>query len=115
MTREFFTELYERFNRREIEKLLAVMTPDVKWANGMEGGFEYGRDAVREYWTRQFQTVDSRVEPTSIEIDGDKATIAVHLMVRDLEGKVLLDSHVHHIFTTENGLISNFEIEEIDS
>ena len=28
------------------------MRPDVKWANGLEGGFVYGRNAVREYWTR---------------------------------------------------------------
>lgn len=112
-TRGFFIDLYEAFNRREIEKLLAAMTPEVKWANGMEGGFEYGRDAVREYWTRQFQTVDSRVEPTTIEIEGERATIGVHLTVRDLEGNSLVDTYVRHVFTVENGLISNFEIEEI--
>jgi ketosteroid isomerase-like protein len=113
-TQEFFVELYEAFNRREIEKVLAAMAPDVKWANGMEGGFEYGRDAVREYWTRQFQTVDSRVEPAAIEIDGDKAIITAHPTVRDLEGNLLLDTYVRHVFTIEDGLISTFEIEEIE-
>src|ERR1044072_3664664 len=108
MRREFFIELYQAFNRREIEKLLAAMTPEVKWANGMEGGFEYGRDAVREYWTRQFQTVDSRVEPTSIEIDGDRTNIIAHLTIRDLEGNVQMDSYVRHVFTIANGLISKF-------
>jgi ketosteroid isomerase-like protein len=113
-TREFFVELYEAFNRREIERVLAAMAPDVKWANGMEGGFEYGRDAVREYWMRQFQMVDSRVEPTEIEIDGNRAVVTAHQRVRDLEGNLLLDTYVRHVFTIEDGLISKFEIEEIE-
>jgi hypothetical protein len=107
-------DLYEAFNGRKIEKLLAAMAPDVKWANGMEGGFEYGRDAVREYWIRQFQTVDSHVEPEAVEIDDNQAVITAHSTVRDLEGKLLLDARVRHVFTIENGLISRFEIEEIE-
>jgi len=50
---ELFLNLYDAFNRREFEKILSMMQPDVKWANGMEGGFVYGRDAVREYWRKQ--------------------------------------------------------------
>jgi hypothetical protein len=30
--------LYVLFNRREIEAVLARLTEDVHWANGMEGG-----------------------------------------------------------------------------
>jgi ketosteroid isomerase-like protein len=112
-TREFFVGLYEAFNRREIEKLLAAMAPDVKWANGMEGGFEYGRDAVREYWTRQFQMVDSRVKPEAVKIDGDRTVIRAHLTVRNPGGNLLLDTRVRHVFTIENGLISSFEIENL--
>lgn len=29
--------LYERFNARDIDSVLAVMHQDVMWANGMEG------------------------------------------------------------------------------
>lgn len=46
---QFLQNIYEIFNRREIEALISLMTADVKWANGMEGGFIYGRDGVREY------------------------------------------------------------------
>lgn len=45
---QFWLNLYEAFNKGEIEKVLALMQTDVKWANGMQGGFVYGRDAVRE-------------------------------------------------------------------
>ena len=58
-----FTPLYQAFNSRDIDGALSVMRADVIWANGMEGGFVYGHEGVREYWTRQWQQIDPRVEP----------------------------------------------------
>ncbi|HYR91057.1 MAG TPA: nuclear transport factor 2 family protein [Terriglobia bacterium] len=46
---ELLQSLYDAFNKREFEEIFAMMQPDVRWANGMDGGFVYGRDAVREY------------------------------------------------------------------
>ena len=47
--KEFLQNLYDAFNKREIETIIALMRSDVKWANGVEGDFVHGRDAVREY------------------------------------------------------------------
>jgi len=58
---QFLQNLYEAFNNRELETIISVMHPDVKWANGVEGGFVYGRDAVREYWTNQYKVIQMRV------------------------------------------------------
>jgi len=44
---ELLRRVYELFNRRDIERVLAAMHPDVIWANGMEGGHAHGRDEVR--------------------------------------------------------------------
>ncbi|MBV9490684.1 MAG: nuclear transport factor 2 family protein, partial [Verrucomicrobia bacterium] len=33
---------YEAFNRRDVDAVLAVMQPDVEWANGLEGGTVQG-------------------------------------------------------------------------
>lgn len=109
---EFFEELYRQFNAREIENVLSKTHDDVKWANGMEGGFVYGHDAVREYWTRQFSLVNPRVEPQIIETDGDVSTITVHQTVKDLDGNLLSDATVKHIFHLENDLVKTFELEE---
>ncbi|MGH3918205.1 MAG: hypothetical protein ACRDSG_04055 [Pseudonocardiaceae bacterium] len=38
------------------------MTHDVDWPNGWEGG----RDAVRDYWQRQWAAVDSTAEPIAV-------------------------------------------------
>jgi len=50
---ELLKRVYDLFNSRDIESVLAAMHPDVIWANGMEGGHVHGRDEVRSYWKRQ--------------------------------------------------------------
>ena len=59
---QFLQNLYEAFNNRELETIISVMHLDVKWANGVEGGFVYGRDAVREYWTNQYNVIQVQLE-----------------------------------------------------
>lgn len=108
---QLLRNLYDAFNALEVEKILSMMRPDVQWANGMEGGFVHGRDAVREYWRKQFEVVRSQLEPSKFETDDDDRNIVtVNLSVRDLEGNLLLEKTVQHIFTFEDGLIRLFEI-----
>ncbi|MCP9495711.1 MAG: nuclear transport factor 2 family protein [Pyrinomonadaceae bacterium MAG19_C2-C3] len=108
---QFLKNLYEAFNKREIETIISLMHPDVKWANGMEGGFVYGRDAVREYWRKQFEIIQGQLELLEYETDeNNRSIVTVRLVVRDLEGNLLLEKTVQHIFTIENDLISLFEI-----
>jgi len=103
--------LYDAFNRREIETILSMMKEDVKWANGMEGGFVYGRDAVREYWRKQFELIDPQLEPLKFETDENgRSVVTVHQTVRDLDGKIILNKTVKQIFTFENGFVKTFEI-----
>jgi ketosteroid isomerase-like protein len=109
-TEDFFIELYDNFNSRRIEKVITQMAENVKWANGMEGGFVYGHDGVREYWLRQFKLISSRVTPLKISQAGNKVVIDVRQVVHDTEGKLLMDEQVRHIFTLENGKVSEFEI-----
>jgi ketosteroid isomerase-like protein len=107
---ELIRQAYERFNARDVEGALALMTPDVDWPNGMEGGREHGHDAVRAYWTRQFTLIDSHVEPVTITQDGDRVVVDVHAVVRDLEGNVTSDGHVTHTYTLRDGLVARMDI-----
>jgi hypothetical protein len=50
--------LYEWFHARDIESVLRSMHHDVIRANGMEGGYVYGRDEVRSDWSRQWAMID---------------------------------------------------------
>jgi hypothetical protein len=107
----FLQELYDAFNEREFESVLSKMDPAVKWANGMEGGFVYGRDAVREYWRKQFEVTKGQLKPLKYDIDeNNRSVVTVHLTVKDLQGNLLVEKTVEHIFTIKNGWISVFEI-----
>jgi ketosteroid isomerase-like protein len=110
---ELIRRVYALFNSREIESVLAAMHPDVVWANGMEGGHVHGRDEVRGYWKRQWATIDPHVEPVEISPGGKgEVVVKVHQVVRDLEGNLLADRLVIHVFQVRNGLIERFDIRD---
>jgi nuclear transport factor 2 (NTF2) superfamily protein len=108
---EFLQHIYNRFNARDIEAVLAALDEDVAWANGMEGGHVQGRDNVRSYWTRQWTTLDPHVEPTGFSATpaGD-IVVEVHQVVHDRAGNLLVDQMVGHIFQLQNGLVKRFNI-----
>jgi hypothetical protein len=106
-------QLYAAFNRRDVEAVLARLTDDVTWANGMEGGHVEGRAAVRAYWARQFELVQSHVEPERIAREPDgRVAVDVHQVVRTPDGELLADQNVRHLFTFDGDLIARFDIED---
>ena len=105
--------VYAAFNRRDIDAILPKMHPDVEWPNGMEGGWVYGHDGLTAYWTRQWGMIDPHVEPVSIEVGKDsRAIVNVHQVVKDLQGSVLMDRIVQHVYSISGGLITRMEIRE---
>lgn len=104
---------YSAFNARDIDKVLLKLDPNVHWSNGWEGGYINGHDEVRNYWTRQWKELDPNVEPLGFKERQDgQIEVEVHQIVKDLEGNVLFDGMVKHVYTFENGLIKNMEIEK---
>lgn len=113
-TTSLLARMYEGFNARDAEAVLAQMQPDVEWPNGFAGGYEHGRDAVRDYWTKQWASINPHVEPTGYELlpDGRTAT-TVHQVVRDLAGTLLQDVMLHHVYRLREGLIEHMEIRQL--
>jgi hypothetical protein len=110
-TQDLLAMIYERFNVRDIDAVLATLHPDVDWPNGMEGGRVHGRDNVRAYWLRQWGMVDPHVEPVRFEDDEQGRTVVdVHQVVRDLSGEILVDQMVQHVYSVRDGLIERMEI-----
>jgi ketosteroid isomerase-like protein len=108
---DLLKRVYDRFNARDMETVLAAMHENVLWANGMEGGHVHGRDEVRRYWTRQWAMIDPHVEPIAFAHGPEgELVVEVHQLVRDLQGNVLVDKIVGHLFRIENGLIRRFDI-----
>ena len=107
-------DLYASFNARDIEAVIAFMAEDVDWPNAWEGGRLRGREAVREYWTRQWAAIDPSVEPTGFESRPDGAiAVAVHQVVRSLDGEVMADGAVTHVYWFDGELVARMEVEEV--
>lgn len=90
----FFKTLYQNFNDRKIDLVIIEMTDDVQWANGMEGGYVFGHNDVRAYWTRQFGLVSSNVMPLKIGEENNVVKIKVRQIVHDVNGNLLADDIV---------------------
>jgi hypothetical protein len=106
----FFKTLYQNFNDRKIDLVIEHMTADVQWANGMDGGYVYGHDEVRQYWTRQFGLMSSAVTPLQIEEHNGVLKVEVRQVVHDLNSNLLADEMVMHFFSLRNGKIARFDI-----
>ena len=102
---------YAAFNARDIGAALMLMTADVSWPQAFKGGFVHGPEAIRAYWTEQWREIDPHVEAVAFHRqNAAQILVDVHQVVRDLTGTVLVDEHVGHLFTLENGLIRAMEV-----
>ena len=110
--------LYERFNAKDIDGVLAKLSDDVEWANSMDGGYVQGHDGIRAYWKRQWSIVNPHVEPVHFDQGADGSLVVeVKQTIRDLEGnlvqeKGLRDNTVGHIFHFAVGKVVRFDIRE---
>ena len=110
-TKTIIEQAYSAFNKRNVDGALALMTQDVSWPKASEGGKVVGKEEIRAYWTRQWGEFDPYVEPLAMtEEDGGKTRVRVHQLVKSLQGDVLSDSEVLHVFTVNNGLIAAMDL-----
>ena len=107
-------ELYRAFNNRDIDGVLEHLAPDVDWPNAATGGREHGREAVRRYWEKQWQEIDPRVEPLRIDLDeAGKAHVLVDQLVRSLDGTILQNKRVEHVYTFDGAFVSRMTIVDV--
>jgi hypothetical protein len=109
-TNTLIKQAYSSFNQRDIGAALALMTEYVSWPKASEGGKVVGKEEIRAYWTRQWAEFDPHVEPLAMTEDGGNVRVQVHQLVKSLQGDVLSDSEVLHVFTLKNGLIAAMDL-----
>jgi hypothetical protein len=104
--------LYVSFNARDIDAVLAATTEDVDWPNAWEGGRVTGKEAVRDYWRRQWSEIDPTVEVSSIAVRPDGlVAVEVRQTVRDLDGKLVSEGDVVHLYEMRDGLVARMTVE----
>jgi ketosteroid isomerase-like protein len=102
---------YEAFNARDIEAAIVLMHPDVDWPNAMEGTRVHGHAGVHDYWTRQFTTIQSRVDPEGFSADADgRVVVEVHQVVHSADGDLIADQTVRHVYTIREGRVERMDV-----
>ncbi|SCE99743.1 SnoaL-like domain-containing protein [Micromonospora haikouensis] len=110
---DLLRRLYASFNARDIDEIVAVLSPRVDWPNMIDGVRLVGPAEVGRYWRRQFDTIDPRVEPRAIVAEPDgRVRVEVHQVVRSLDGEVLADQLVQHVYTIRGGLVERMDVRE---
>lgn len=109
---ELIKTAYTAFNARDIDAILQVMHPDIKWSRAWEGDYANGHDEVRAYWERQWKEINPNVTPVNF-LERENGTLAVEVdqLVKDLEGAILFDGKVTHLYIINDGLLQQMDIE----
>ncbi|RZK24954.1 MAG: nuclear transport factor 2 family protein [Hymenobacter sp.] len=103
---------YSAFNFRDIDTALSTFHPDVQWPKAFEGGYVSGHAEIRQYWARQWSEINPTVQPTGFaERPNGTLEVTVQQLVKDLQGSVLFDGVVKHIYTIQDGLLRKMDIE----
>ncbi len=106
-------QLYQDFNARRIDQVLAHLHADVVWPNGWEGGYVSGQQELRAYWVRQWQEIDPNVEPLAFERISDKViAVRVEQVIKSLEGKLSSRTQLKHVYHFEEDKIKTMEISQ---
>ena len=112
-TKELIAQTYSAFNQRDVDAILMLLSENVSWPKASESGRVSGKQEVRDYWTRQWAQFNPRVDVLEVvEREAGKIHVKVHQLVKTLEGDVLSDTQLWHVFTIANGLIERLDIKE---
>ena len=112
-TQTLIAKAYSAFNNRDINSALLLMSEDVSWPKASEGGRVVGKEEIRAYWSRQWAEFDPHVEPIEVnDSESGRAEVRVHQLVKSLDGDVLSDSEVWHVYMIVNGLIQRMDLKE---
>lgn len=104
------TQLYEAFNRRDIEAVVGAMHPDVDWPNLFGDGRRRGREAVRAMWRDQFAQIDPEATPIGFTANPDgSVTVKINYVVRNREGRIFTDEIATNTYWFKDGKVVRME------
>ena len=109
-------EAYERFNNADVGGLVDLLDPDVEIPDVLNGSVFHGKEAIRRYWERQFELVDSSLLVREIVEIGDAVLVVVFQEVHDRDSGAPLGQGVVavHRLTFRGNHISAIEYTGVD-
>jgi len=101
---------FELLDRRDLDGLLALTTPDVEWPNVLDNSVLRGRKQLRAYWESLWKLAVPRVVPRDFVEEGDHVVVAAEIEVFGPDGKSLAPPSIGiHRFTFQGNLVARLE------
>jgi hypothetical protein len=103
---------YLAFNAKDFDTVISTLHPQVDWPKAFEGGYVNGHNEVKKYWIRQGAEINASVEPLGVaKRENGTYEVTIHQKVNDLEGTVLFDGIIKHVYTIKDDLLARMDIE----
>jgi ketosteroid isomerase-like protein len=106
---------YERFNKQDVDGVLELLDDDVEWPDLVHTSVLKGKEAVRQYWRRQFEIATPTVLVGEVMEVGEAVIAVAYQQLYDLHGRLLGPPNVVvHRFRFRGGLVSKMELTNLD-
>lgn len=111
---QLIKDAFGAFNAQDMDTVLLSMSPDIRWPQAFGSGYVHGHDAIKRYWLEQWTRITTHIVPVGFNQRGDGALeIIVRQTVKDMQGKLLFDGKVKHLYRIRDGLLDQIYIETI--
>jgi len=108
---DLVVRLHEAISRRDADTAALLFHPQGRFRNYLDGGEVIGRDGVRAFYRKLFETLAPDVDLLSVRILADGSVQAeLQVSVHDRSGRLWSDSRVTATYTIREGLIQSVEL-----
>jgi ketosteroid isomerase-like protein len=107
----------EAFNRRDFDEALEIAADDFTWQAFLaqtETPLLRGKEAIKEAWTNQVETLDLKVEPQQVEPVGElSVVVTAELVAHGTGSRIRLTQPIVWLWTfNQEGLGKSIEVFE---
>ena len=110
---ELITRLHDALNRRDLDAVMALIHPQARFRDYMDGGEVEGHVAIRGFYQRMFDTIAPDLDLIALKTLPDGRIRAdIQSSVRDRSGHLWSDTRVIAIYRFTDGLMSSVELQD---
>lgn len=109
--RDLVIRLHEAIARRDANAAAPLFHPQARFRNYLDGGEVVGREGVRAFYRKLFETLAPNVDLISVRTLADsRARAELQVSVHDRSGRLWSDSRVTATYTIRDDLIESVDL-----
>ena len=109
---DVITRYHDAVGRRDLEAVMAVMHPQARFTDFLDGGEISGSDAIRAFYQQLFGTLAPDLDVIAITSQPDGRLRAdLQVATHDRSGHVWSDTRSYALYALVDGLIHGIELQ----